>query len=238
MKFKIKKADFDKLNEELQKAYKKLDDDTYQLKLEADDDDDLRPELRRANERLKQERETLRQEKEAAEAKLAELEEQGNKKKGNIDALEASYKEKIKKIEETKDATIAGLKKQLSTLLVDNVAQAIASEISKKPKVLLPHIKARLEANLEGDTPSTRVLGSDGKPSAATLDELKKQFVDNEDFADIIIGSKASGSGGPGQGGGSRGAKKPSEYSEAERIALFREDRAEFNRLFPPSGAN
>jgi hypothetical protein len=38
-----------------------------------------------------------------------------------------------------------------------------------------------------------RILDGAGKVSAASLDDLKQEFVANKDFSSIIIGSKASG---------------------------------------------
>ena len=71
----------------------------------------------------------------------------------------------------------------------------MAAEISTSPSLLLPHIKARLQADLDGDAPATKVLDRDGKPSAMTVADLSKEFVDNKDFAAIIRATKASGGG-------------------------------------------
>ncbi|HEX2242723.1 MAG TPA: hypothetical protein VHK27_05635 [Gammaproteobacteria bacterium] len=234
MKRKIKKADWEKLSDDLKALYEAKGDD-YVLKLE--DDEDPAPELRRALERTRVERDELRTQMEGLQARLEELEENKNKKKGDVDALETSYKNKLEEQKKKFEKMIEGLKAQLSRLLVDNVAQAIASEISTKPSLILPHIKASLQADLDGDEPVTRVLGKDGKPSATTLAELKQSFIDNEDFAPIIIGSKASGSGAGGNTKGSGGAKKPEEYTEQERTHLYRTNREEFYRLFPPTHA-
>jgi hypothetical protein len=233
MKRKIKKVDWEALDDAIKALYKKSDEDHYKLDIE--DDDDVAPELRRANERLKQERQELKEQLEALNTRLEELEEKGSKKKGDIDALETSYKDKLKKQKEEFEAKLKKKDDQLSCLLVDNVAQTMAAEISTKPNLILPHIRAMLTADLDGDEPVTRVLGKDGKPSATTLAELKQTFVDNEDFTPIIIGSKASGSGAGGNNRGSGGAKKPEEYTEEERKNLFRTNREEFYRLFPPN---
>ena len=235
MKRKIKKEDWEKLDDALKALYKKSDENHYKLDLEEDDDDEGPAELRRALERVRQEKKEMKDQLDALTAKIEELEEGGKKKRGDVDALETSYKDKLKKQKEEFEAKLKKKDEQLSKLLVDNVAKSMAAEISTKPKLIEPHIRAMLAADLDGEEPVTRVLGKDGKPSATTLAELKQSFVDNEDFAPIIIGSKASGSGGGGSNKGSGGAKKPEEYTEQERTELFRTNKQEFYRLFPPN---
>lgn len=82
----------------------------------------------------------------------------------------------------------------------------IAAKISTAPAVILPHIKSRLSADLEGDKPRTVVLDENGQPSALTIEELSKEFIENKDFSSIIIASKASGSGATDKTKGSGGA--------------------------------
>jgi hypothetical protein len=79
------------------------------------------------------------------------------------------------------------------------------------------------------------VLGPDGKPSAATLDELKAEFVANEAFAPIIAGSKASGGG---AGGANSGRAAPpsanrSKMSLVERAAYIEKHGADAYAQLP-----
>ncbi|WEM33661.1 head scaffolding protein [Pseudomonas phage PSA-KC1] len=99
----------------------------------------------------------------------------------------------------------------------------------------MPHIKSRLMADFEGDTPVTRVLDKDGKPSALTIDELANEFVANKDFSAIITASKASGGAGkPSQNGGGAPkfngqSDKPADLSKmnpAELAAHLKEAKA------------
>ena len=63
-------------------------------------------------------------------------------------------------------------------MLVDNVAVSLANELAVQGSaaILIPHIKARLEVDTTGGEPKTIVLGTDGKRSALTVDELKAEF--------------------------------------------------------------
>jgi hypothetical protein len=122
--------------------------------------------------------------------------------KDDVERLEKSWGEKLKAREDELNGTIGTVQGHLQNLLVENVAQQIAVDISTTPNLLLPHIKARLSADITGDKPGTRVLDAKGEVSALTLDDLKKEFKENSDFASVIIGSKASGGGASGGSGG------------------------------------
>lgn len=86
---------------------------------------------------------------------------------------------------------------------VNQVADSMASKLSKMPKWLARDIKERLSVDYDADgNPSLRVLDGDGKVSAMSLEDLEKEFLTNEEYADILIGSKASGGAGGSENGG------------------------------------
>lgn len=86
-------------------------------------------------------------------------------------------------------------------------AQRIAGEISKAPKLLSRFIADRLTVELdENFKPRVRPLNGELKlDDKFSIDDLKKEFAESPDFADIIIASKASG------GGASRGGTDQSQ---------------------------
>lgn len=192
LKRKLDKAVWEKLSDEMKPLYKEKDG-AYILDLEsaASEDDDT-GELRRANDRLKQD---LKDAKKALKDKEA-LEEEGDvldaKKKGDIEKLEKSWQGKVDAVTKEKDAVIEKQSTFIKTTMLDSAAKDVSS-IATSPAILMPHVKSRLTVDLDGDVPTIRVLDKDGKPSAASLDELKKEFVANKDFSTIIVGSKASG---------------------------------------------
>lgn len=192
LKRKLDKAVWEKLSDEMKPLYKEKDG-AYTLDLEAaSSEDDDSGELRRAHDRLK---EDLKAAKKALKDKEA-LEEDGEvldaKKKGDIEKLEKSWQGKVDAVTKEKDATILKQSEFIKTTLLDSAAKDVAS-IATSPTILMPHVKSRLTVDLDGDVPTIRVLGKDGKPSAASLDELKKEFVANKEFSTIIVASKASG---------------------------------------------
>ena len=198
LKRKITKADYDKLAADLKTEYVADGDDNYRLDLDGEEDNGA---LKRAKDRETQLRKDA--EKKAAElaAQLDSLTDSDAKKRGDIEALEKSWKEKSDKERLESETKTKALRAHIEKQLVDNVALQIATKISTAPSIILPHVRARLQADFEGDEPKTRVLGADGKPSALTTDELANEFVANKDFSAIMIASKASG--------GAGGAKRP-----------------------------
>lgn len=192
LKKKLTKDEHSKLSDHLKAEYIE-DGDGFRLDIDGDEDTGA---LKRAKDREAQ----LRRD---AEAKLREAQEELDRingddarKKGDIATLEKSWQKKLEDQKSEYEGKLGKLTSHTKTQLVDNVAQQIASKISNAPALLLPHIKARLAADFEGDAPVTRILDKDGKPSAMTVEELSAEFVANKDFSAIITASKASGGAG------------------------------------------
>lgn len=143
--------------------------------------------------------------------------------------LEKSWQAKLEKLEAAAKERETALSKQLNTMLVDNVALQMATEISSAPELILPHIKARLAVEEQDGKMLTRVLDSEGKASALSVKELQAEMVASKQFAPIITASKASGGGAQGGKGGA-GGKAFKDMNEAERTELFRTNRPEFDR--------
>lgn len=195
LKRKIDKAAFDKLSAEIKAEYVEKDGD-YVLDVDGGDDnnEDVGA-LRRAKDREVQARKEAEKKAREAEAKLAEIDTETARKGGDIATLEKSWQKKLDDQKAEYESKLEGKDNFISTSLVDNVASKLAAEISTSPALILPHIKARLAADMTGDAPVTQYMGKDGKPT--TIDAFKKEFVDNPDFKAIIRASKASGGGAP-----------------------------------------
>ncbi len=215
----ITKEEHAKLSAELQKEYI-ADGDGFKIDVEGGFEDAAA--LKRAKDHEKEQRK-------AAELKSKELQDQittlteerdgllkGAIPKADVEKLENSYKGKLAAREKELNTQIETANASLQTLLVDNVAQSLASELSTAPAVIMPHIKSRLRAekNTEGKF-ETKIVDTDGKPSALSIDDLKKEFIANTAFAPILTGSKGSGGGaaGPG-GGGATGSKGKVDWSK------------------------
>lgn len=189
---------------------------------------------------LKAKLEELLGESKAAKAKAREAEEAAKKaeeerarKAGDVEALENSWKEKLTKREQELLSERESLASQIKELTVGRAATDLAAELTVQgsAKALLPHLQARLSMDLRDGKPTVVVLDANGKPSAATLEELKAEFVNDPAFAPLIVGSKASGSGASGAKPGGGAAKKFDEYTGAELSAIRKSDPALYERL-------
>lgn len=213
LKKRIKKEEFEKLSDVLKSEYV-ADGDEYRLDLDGDEDTGA---LKRAKDREKE----LRQQ---AEAKLREAQEELEKltgddarKKGDIATLEKSWSKKLDEQKSSYEEKLGKLTSHAKKNLIDNVANEIATKF-KNPKLMLPHIKARLAADFDADEPKTRILDKDGKPSAMSIEDLSNEFVANPDFSDMVIASKGSGSAkqNPSKPAGSAGDGKPINLANAK----------------------
>lgn len=165
--------------------------------------------LRNALNNAKTERQ---QAKEAAAAATTQLEQLNNQlddmrrgaiPKGDVEALEASWRTKLEKL--TNDATerTGKLTSQLDKALRQSTATQLAADLFVNPVLGLPHVLPRLTMVEENGEMAVRVVGTDGKPSAATLDDFKAELLQSKDLAPILKGTQAHGGGaGGGQGGG------------------------------------
>lgn len=215
LKKKLTKAEYEKLSDALKSEYIS-DGDDYKLDLDGDEDTGA---LKRAKDRETQLRRDAEKKAKELEEQLAAISDTDARKKGDIETLEKSWQKKEGETKAAYDARIAKLEGHIKTSLVDTVASQIAHKISSAPALILPHIKARLAADLEGDTPSTKVLDKDGKPSAFTVEDLTKEFLANKDFSAIMIGSKASGGGAPKQGLGKLGSATTQNSEQPTSLA-------------------
>lgn len=241
LKKKIGQAAFDELPEHLQALYTQ-DGDNFVLQVE-DDEDDSAAELERLRTKIgierehrknaEKERDRLRQEEADREKQRQKDDDDNARNKGDIDALDKSWQARFASREAELNSEIEKHQSAMQRLLVDNVAQGIASRLADpdSQELLIPFITKRLKVEFEGDEPKTRIIDTDGKPSALTIQDLEKEIAGDKRFARVIIAGKGSGGGGRGnQDMGGAPDKKPSEMSEQELIDWQKRDPAGFRK--------
>lgn len=189
LKRKIDKSYFESLPDVIKAEYK-ADGENYLL----DIDDSGIDELKRAKDREKERAKEAEKKAKELETELEQVKATVGSKGTDIATLEKSWNEKHTKAITDKDNEIGKYKNTLKEQLIDSVAMGIASEISKSPKLLIPHIKSRLAVDFDADKPATKVLDANGAISALTIDELKNELVANKDFSAIIVANRSSGS--------------------------------------------
>ena len=217
----------DGVDENLQSFYTEKDgqyhlqvdglEDTGALKRAKDHEKTARQDAERKASELQAQLEEVNQ-------KLSGLNDETNRKNGDVEALERSWQEKLTKREGELQGKIDSLSGNLNEMLVDNVAIKMASELAVEGSsgVLLPHIQKRLATDERDGKLTTIVLDNSGKPSATTLDELREEISSAAAFAPVIVGSKASGGGaGQGSGGGASNSGDLAKMSRAEKLEYF-----------------
>jgi hypothetical protein len=148
------------------------------------------------------------------------------KTSGDMEALEQSWKDKYTSRETELTHQLDGYQKMISDSTSGQQAVMLSAEMSipGSADVLLPHIKNRLTTEIQDGKPVLRVLDSQGKPSAMSVDDLKKEIESNPAFAPLLIGSLASGGGSITQGGKTTGKtmlrSKFNALSNAEQDAF------------------
>lgn len=148
--------------------------------------------------------------KEKADAKTAAqtAQEEAAKKSGDVEALEKSWGDKLAAEVKAREDKLSTYEQAISKMTSGAAATTMAAELAVpgSAEALMPHIASRLTTELTDGKPIIRVLDKDGKPSAMSLDDLKKEISENKAFAPLLLGSNASGDGKPG-GKGNPGAK-------------------------------
>lgn len=222
MALKKKIKTIEEVDEKYRDQYKKADDGFV---LDVDGDEDVTG--------LKNALSAERQAAEEAKRKAREAADELARAKGDIPALEESWRSKVTEARKEGSKKIETLSKALEKATVEHAARELATKLSTSaPNLLLPHIRPRLVMEIGADdTPIVRVLDAAGKPSASSLTDLENEFKNNKDFSTVITGSRGSGGGTPlGQqpGGGSAngsGAPNLNKMSAPELAAYMRSKR-------------
>lgn len=237
LKRKIDKKTYEALPEAIQAEYE-LDGEDYILQAEGED----LSALKNAKEHEKAARQKVEKElrdlKEAEEAKIKKATEKARedalkeaRENSDIEALEKSWKAKYDAMVKTKDGEIAALNGAAKETTVTALAKAMAQEISTVPELLQDRIESRLTVELVDGKFTTKVVDAAGQPSALTIEELRKEFVENSALKSIIKAGAASGGGADNSSGGGATNKPFNEMSAAERKALKDANPERFREL-------
>ena len=142
--------------------------------------------------------------KDAQDALHARL--SGKVDKTDLEALEKSWGQRLIDAQTEHGKQKSSLESSLRDVLVTKEALTMASRLAVdgSAPLLAKSIAERLSAEITSEGKAiTRVLGVDGKPSAATIADLEKEIVDTPMYRPLLLGSKASGSGASGSQGAS-----------------------------------
>jgi hypothetical protein len=213
----------DDLPEDVKKEYKKGDDGKFHLDVDGIDDHPAVKGLKNAMTNAKAERGTAQQQLTQAQADLQKVRDQldeihrGAVPKGDVAQLEKSWQDKLV----ARETELTGKITKLTAAVDKNVRQATAAQLAAdlfvNPALGLPHVLPRLKVEEDGDNYVVKILDANGAPSASSMDDFKKELLQNKDLAPILRGTRASGGGanGGGSGGGAPSDDKDFDATKA-----------------------
>lgn len=131
----------------------------------------------------------------------------GKVDKSDLEALEADYNKRLADLKAQDERQLSERDKIIREKFVESEAKLLAGAIAldtNAADLLADFVQKRLTVEITSEGKAvTRVLGADGKPTAASLDDLKKEIVATPKYHPLLSGSKASGSGAQSGGSGS-----------------------------------
>lgn len=219
----------DSLPDDVKKEYKKGNDGKFYLDVDGIDDHPSVKGLKTSMENAKRERGEARDALAAAQTQLTTANDQlddmrrGAIPKADVTALENSWKTKLETATTESGAKITKLTDALDKNLRQATATQLASELFVSTSLGLPYILPRLKVVEEGDEFVVKVLDANGQPSASTVEDLKKEMVQNKEFAPILRGTRASGGG---ANGGNGGGGAPSNDKDFDAVSASPKDLA------------
>lgn len=212
IKHKLTQAEFDALSDDLKDCYKK-DGDGYIVDVSGAPAVVTQEDVDKAVSAKNHEKEA----RQKAEKELREL-----RASAGSGAEEAeTLKGQITTLTDRLNSRDNSLKSTAMSALAEKVAAS-----SKYPSIMLPHVMQRLAAEIdESGAAKVSILGSDGKPSTLTADQLIEEFRKNKEFEGLMLAPSSSGGGG-GQPGdqGNPGTKQLKDMNEKERVAFAQTD--------------
>lgn len=187
--------------------------------------------LKASVEKLEAKNRELIEEKRRTQEAARQAEEDAARKSGDVEALEKSWQAKLAELQQARDAEIQQYRAMVEQMTVGSAAQKLAADLAVpgSADVLVPHIRARLAVEERDGVPEVRVLDAEGKPSAATIEDLRAEFAAHPAFAPVVAGSRASGAGH--HGGAPAAPKRFDDYSPSELVELRRTSPDQYERL-------
>lgn len=195
MKRKISKEEFDKLSDVKKEDYKEKNGSYF---LDIEDDDEAIVSLTQAKENEKNRRKELQKELDTLKEQIQEITNEKNRKTGDVEALENSWKERLTKRETELTSELNKLRSSVINTSRDNLLTQLASKLAKSDshRLFKKGIEDRIHSEFDGEKVVHRILDKEGKPSALGIEDFEKEILANKEFSSILVASKASGAGG------------------------------------------
>ena len=123
--------------------------------------------------------------------------EEAARKNGDFETMDKSWSDKFTKLQETTDAASAANLAVINDLTAGATRKDIAASLALKGSegVFEQIIASRIGVEMRDGKPITVVMDKLGKPSAATIDEFKKELSEDAALKPLLAGSQGSGGG-------------------------------------------
>lgn len=213
LKFKISPSAWEGLAADVKKEYVK-DGDDYRLDVDGYEDPtalkNARDHEKAAAAEAKRQAAAEKARADAAEKKASDLEKAGSSVDDAIKAKDAEWQAKYDKDLGETNKKLTNLTNAVTGERKSSLAMQIATEVSTVPKILARELESRFEVEIDPETykPKHYIIGSDGKRTTWTVDDLKKDVLKNPEYAPILRATKATGGGGTPPSPGGSGAPR------------------------------
>ena len=190
---KITKAEYDALPEMMKGLYKAEGDGYVATFKTAEEHEQEVSGLKPQNAALIGEKKDAKKKAEEAEAERQRIADEKSASAGDVEALRTSYEKKLSDQKTGFEAQIQQLTGTVTSLTVGSAAKDLSAQLFGKNAAIAGHlVSSRLTMEDVNGVPTVRVLGADGKPSAASLDDLAKEIRGNAEYASVLV-APASG---------------------------------------------
>ncbi len=178
-------------------------------------------ELRAKVDELLGETKTAKQKEREAVEQARKAAEERAKQENDYKSLFESSQQKSSEWEQKYNELQAGIRQEKRQSTAMNISTGLAS--GANAKLLAKFVAERVDIDEQGNTV---VLSAEGKPTVATLDDLKKEIISSGEFDALLDGSKASGSGAAKSAtGGAGGRIDLTKASKEQKLEYFKQKR-------------
>ena len=165
--------------------------------------------LKSKMEELLGEKKTAKADADAAIAEAVKAAEAKARKDGDFEAMDKSWGEKYAKLEAdnktVNDTNAAAINKLTAGATVKDISAAMALKGSEG--IFEQIISNRVGVEMRDGNAIVQILDKSGKPSAATIDDFKKELLADAALKPLLAGSQGSGGGAANQNGGAGSSK-------------------------------
>lgn len=113
---------------------------------------------------------------------------------GDFAKIEKDYQRQLAELKATVDKAEKDRVESVRAAAVSTAASELA-KLFISPSLATPAIRSRLSAEIVDGKAIVRVLDKDGNPSAASVEDLKKEFLTDSELKASLVASKGSGGG-------------------------------------------